>query len=625
MKKFFLFQIMMAVALVLPSCTEDGTEGTDSPSASVVPLSYALSTYATTAGESVEVTFAVTSDEVTGEDVILTFAAVSGTDDVADTYFVDFPTSITFPKGESEHTETLTLKDDFEVADVYAAVELQVFSRGYTISGGTATASGAQSHTLRIYEHYVTSVALSGNATEVAEGGTFTLVASIPVVSQSDVVVAIAYSGEDFELSGLPESLTIQAGETSVESAAITVGLDEIYAGDVEVSIEVSTTSEEFPVASSTVVFKVKDIDTPLGDLAQDERWVYDSPSIMFVSSDNKAAVDAWGKSNYVEVAKGDAHPNETLSSTWKFYTSLEFHDIAACYASEDATYGTKLAKGLAAQNTVLFEAVAAVENNRFSTITDEGNLNMWVMKVPSTTTCASASGQSRDYGSAAFYASKFTATQDDASKCWATNLVRILPGTRVETRAKVTGQKKGMNMAIWLQGNAFGSLDWPQYGEVDVLENPASTSTDNSAHYTFHFGSQSDNTYVNPTANNTINNMDSFNIYWFEYIDESTVAIGVNGQEMKRISKSDYTSAKWPFDMETNPYGLHYLLTMGVASEWALGSVVDGWDSGFASYNNYSDDRFKADVPRMEIDWIRFYTASNYDESKPVNTTKLY
>ncbi len=625
MKRFFLFQIMMAAAVVMPSCSKDSTDDPSSdPSVEVVPLSYELSTYSTTKGSSVDLIFNVTSDALTGEDVVLTLSAVSGTEDISAEYFEDFSSSLTFPKGKDEFSATLTLKDDIEITDLYNAIELQVFSRGYTISGGTAVAGGAQSHTLRVYDQYVTSVALKGNATEVKEGETFSLEASIPVASESDVVVNIVYTGQDFALTNLPEAVIIPAGELSVESGTVTVEPDGIYTGDIELSLSLATTSEEFPLALSELTFKVKDIDTPLGDVAQDERWVYDNPSVMFVSSDNKDAVDTWGKTNYIQMAKGDAHPGESLASKWSFYTSLEFHNIAACY-TEDTTYDTKLAKGLAAQNTVLFEAVAAVENNRFSTITDEGNLNMWVMKVPSTTTCASLSGESRDYGSAAFYSSKFTATQDDESKCWATNLVRILPGTRVETRAKITGQKKGMNMAIWLQGNAFSSLDWPLYGEVDVLENPASSSTDNTAHYTFHLGSQNDNTYANPTASNTINEMSDYNIYWFEYIDESTVAIGVNGKEMKRISKSDYPNASWPFDSATNPYGLHYLLTMGVASDWALGSVTDGWDSGFASYTNYANDRFNADVPRMEIDWIRYYTASNYDDSKPVNSMKLY
>ncbi len=625
MKRLFLFQIMMMVAIALPSCSSDPTDSDgNEPSVNVVPLSYELSTYSTTKGSSVELIFKVTSDAQTEEDVVLTLSAVSGTEDISADYFVDFSSSLTFPKGKDEFSATLTLKDDIAITDLYNAIELQVFSRGYTISGGTAVAGGAQSHTLCVYDSYVTSVALNGGATEVKEGETFSLKASIPVASQSDVVVNIIYTDQGFTLTNLPEALIIPAGQLSEVSGTITVEPDGIYTGDVDLSLSISTTSEEFPIAHSELTFKVKDIDTPLGDAAQDERWVYDNPSVMFVSGDNQSAVDEWGKTNYTVMSKGDAHPGESLASKWTFYTSLEFHNIAACY-TEDATYDTKLVKGLAAQNTVLFEAVAAVQNNRFSTITDEGNLNMWVMKVPSTTTCSSLSGESRDYGSAAFYSSKFTAAQDDASKCWATNLVRILPGTRVETRAKITGQKKGMNMAIWLQGNAFSSLEWPLYGEVDVMENPASSSTDNRAHYTFHLGSQNDNTYANPTANNTLSNMNDYNIYWFEYIDESTVAIGVNGQEMKRISKSDYPNATWPFDMTTNPYGLHYLLTMGVASDWALGSVTSGWDSGFASYTNYANDRFNAEVPRMEIDWIRYYTASNYDDSKPVNTMKLY
>lgn len=50
----------------------------------------------------------------------------------------------------------------------------------------------------------------------------------------------------------------------------------------------------------------------------------------------------------------------------------------------------------------------------------------------------------------------------------------RILPGVRVETRARLRGRKKGFNMAIWLMGTANRS--WPLVGEVDILENPAGT-----------------------------------------------------------------------------------------------------------------------------------------------------
>ncbi len=626
MKRLFLFSVALTSILFGVSCSEDSSsvDGGGDTSAVAVPLSYELSATSAQAGDEIVATFKVTSDAVTEEDVTITLTAIDGTTDVSATYFVDFPGSVTFPKGSDEFSVTLALKEDFTIEGTYKAVELRAYSRGYTISGGTSTSAGEQSLTVRIYDEYVTTVVLANSATEVTEGETFALEASIPVASDSDVVVAVAYSGEEFVLTNLPESITIVAGETSAKSEAVTVELDGIYAGDITITLDLSTESTVYPLESETVALKVKDVDIPLGDAAQDERWVYDSPSTMFVSSANIDAVtNTWGKSNYVEMAKGSAHPNEELASTWSFYTSYEFHDIAGFY-TENATYNTKLVKGFAANNTVLFESVAAVNINQFSTITNEGHLNMWVQKVQTATT--GTSNATRDYGTAAFYTSKFSAAQDDASKCWATNLVRILPGTRIETRAKVTGQKKGINTAIWLQGSASSTLAWPLYGEVDIMENPASSSNDNVTHYTYHIG-ESGSTYANPTASNTINSMSDFNIYWFEYIDESTVAIGVNGQEMNRITKADYPSvADWPFDSETNPYGLYYILTFGVASEWALGTAAyDGWDSGFSSFTNYAEDRFNADLPRMEIDWVRFYTASNYDDSKPVNSSILY
>ena len=44
--------------------------------------------------------------------------------------------------------------------------------------------------------------------------------------------------------------------------------------------------------------------------------------------------------------------------------------------------------------------------------------------------------------------------------------------GTRIETRARIRGNKNGFNAAIWLQGNTQSQntnpySTWPRYGEI--------------------------------------------------------------------------------------------------------------------------------------------------------------
>ena len=62
-----------------------------------------------------------------------------------------------------------------------------------------------------------------------------------------------------------------------------------------------------------------------------------------------------------------------------------------------------------------------------------------------------------------------------------------ILPGTRVEVRIRVRGKKHSFNSAVWFQGNIRG-VQWSTYGEVDLLENPATNANPNGAWQTFHW-----------------------------------------------------------------------------------------------------------------------------------------
>ncbi len=63
-------------------------------------------------------------------------------------------------------------------------------------------------------------------------------------------------------------------------------------------------------------------------------------------------------------------------------------------------------------------------------------------------------------------------------SPTWASSNIRIYPGMRIETRARIRGaENSGMLPGIWLQGNEQVGGDsqwnvWPDFGEIDVMEN---------------------------------------------------------------------------------------------------------------------------------------------------------
>ena len=78
----------------------------------------------------------------------------------------------------------------------------------------------------------------------------------------------------------------------------------------------------------------------------------------------------------------------------------------------------------------------------------------------------------------------------------------------------------------------------------------------------------------------------------------------------------------------------------MGAPSPWALGesngtttngvwTANPGWDTGFANFTNYDQDRDNSAIPRMEIDWIRTYinktSKSEYEGGRTRNGNKYY
>ena len=110
------------------------------------------------------------------------------------------------------------------------------------------------------------------------------------------------------------------------------------------------------------------------------------------------------------------------------------------------------------------------------------------------------------------------------------------------------------------------------------------------------------------------MNGVDEYNIFWVEWQDANTVTMGVNGKETIKITKEevegkDYT---WPFDLTFNPEGCYFLLTMMYLGKDAPDAT--GYEGITHDQARLPEHNAKNSViPRMEIDWVRFYVDDSY------------
>lgn len=269
----------------------------------------------------------------------------------------------------------------------------------------------------------------------------------------------------------------------------------------------------------------------------------------------------------------------------------------------------------------------------------DEGYLRMMTLKERAK---SGNGGKVWDFGTSAFYSCKFMRGNANSTE-WPSSNIRIYPGMRIETRARMRGmENSGMLPGIWLQGNeqVGGNADWnrwPDFGEIDIMENNSrhgNLAYRRGVEQTFHFGSPIPGACTgggayNPTKavtelasggkNGTI--IDEFQIYWVEWIDDETVAIGTNGVETLRVTKAmtEQNGGRWPFSYAVNDEGLYYILTM-----MFLHKAVPNWEAtdmnmSYKAARNVLKVNPDIKIPRMEIDWVRFYIDDTYtDHGKP-------
>ena len=622
MKKLFIFLGFFGMV----ACSDDKTE--DLLSGQRSPLEVTLNSTSLCRGETLTATirFDATDENAVEErkDFQLYFESLEN--GVPSELFAEFPAEVTFPADQEQITVDFPIKESGFTGE--HTVKLWVSAEGRAITGA------AQTITVSDY-HYITVSVKDATSMDVVEGRTFVLQAQIAEPAQADLDIAIAPENEaakgDFE--NFPSTLTIAKGETVAESAEITVSWDD---GETQEDHDwnfIGTVANDKYAVKSFTLTRI-DNDLAKGDRLLDERWVYDNPDQAFYST-NTAAYNYLTCPSYKEgdvlmtgstvYGDGSKHPNRNLADTWTLLNAVEFHALDGWSYSRTAlnAFGVRpalTANGWGAQTTQTIESTCYVSNDKFTDVTNDGYLRMWAANDPGTAT-AGTGDKSRTFGAAALYANKI------GTNTTVPQHTVITVGTRIEVRARIRGALQGFNYAIWLMGNSNnGTTDWPECGEIDIMENPVPTPeiaaghsdlSLNTVHQTLHYGVPVDEVHANPTVNNVIQPSE-WNIYWVEIVDENTINVGINGVTTRTFTSSD-NSYEWAFNREVNPNGLHILLTAGLAAEWSCGELTleevneGGWaDPEFLDLT-YEESKTSDLTPRMEVDWIRYWINENY------------
>ena len=618
--------VLLLVFIGVSGCSDDDKV---SALAEPVPLKMTLNSTDLVMGEMLEITFDVTGTaegkKAMNEDLNIKLTAMTDKGAVDRLLFDGFPSVVTLHQGETSKTLQIPVKK--EGLNKEHSVEISAFARGYRMADALQI--------ITVSDYHYSKVSLKNNTDKlVKEGQTFVLVASVNSILKDALTITVsAKDGEEGRYENLPEELIIPAGKNSVESEPVTMKKDVNTTEDEDLTLEFATVPalSRYPLVATKLVIKKIDIHKNMDTQLRDERWLYEDADLLFVSPKNEADVKKWGQTNYVVMKEGDPHPNSGKvlpEGKWKFFRAYEFHKIAGCLvekASNDKTYTSKEhPAGFADQNTGAVETVGAVDNAKYSWITDEGYLRMISLKEQAV---SANTGKTFKFGTSAFYSCKFQ-RGNPLSPTWPTANVRIYPGMRIETRARIRGTDwSGMLPGIWLQGNEQVGGDgqwniWPDFGEIDVMENNTKHGTPSyrtGVEQTFHFGGSTPgqaNKYAPTKAVTEIaGTIGDFHIYWVEWVDNTTVRMGVNGETTIVVTKAQVESqgSRWPFTDEVNKEGLYYILTM-----MFLHKAEPDYPSMEMSYltaRNMLKSNPNALIPRMEIDWVRFYIDDTYSD----------
>ena len=647
MKNIYKWVMSACLIMSLTNCKDNETMISVGET---VNLTTEISTQSAIMGD--EITFAVKINQeddalYLNEDVTvrLTFTGQDkdGNEVTANDVFNGFRETLDFHKGEKQVFSEFTVRED--LANYPINGKITAFVRGYQMSN-------AERSIILSDKHY-TTMSLKNNASlTVNENGKFILVASVGAPAKEAITVQVSQEDGTYQFTGLPESITIPVGFMTAETGIITAPSKEGDNDFSKLKLTFSTESTVHPLFGEEMVITINDLDKGLDESKKlvDERWVYTNASQLFVSESNKAAVLEWNPvADILEMHVGDDHPNANLAKEgWIFMNAMEFHPINALTVGGKVNeWNNRVPRYMGEQNVAGTQTYQAVANEKYSHMNPSGYLQMWTAYEPNGLEAEIWSGTlgTKYYGVSALYADKFDGNPTGGDS-WENSNIRILPGTRIEIRAKLSGKMRTINPALWLQGNKYNVDTWPKYGEVDILEVPSSTDNYNLAYQTFHWG---DGGHYNPHSAFNIP-VNQFNVYWFEWLDNNVMVMGINGAETVRInSNGTYNGAviegysnkggkgsawnsntHWPFTQDYNPEGMHLLLTFATGADWAMpsGDVNTQIANALQRFPYNGNELDGTDYPRMEIDWIRFYTKSGYGylgNGGPTRNTPMY
>ncbi|MDD3968290.1 MAG: DUF4971 domain-containing protein [Proteiniphilum sp.] len=173
----------------------------------------------------------------------------------------------------------------------------------------------------------------------------------------------------------------------------------------------------------------------------------------------------------------------------------------------------------------------------------------------------------------------------------------------KVEVRARITRHPDGAFPAIWMMPRRFIYNNWPNCGEIDIMEHikqqPYIHQTVHT-HYTYHLGIK------NPANTSAFTcNCQEWNTYAVTWTEDH-LTFFVNGQETFSYPNlklgNEAEMQQWPF---TGDASFYLILNMG------LGGKPDSWAGPVDDHN----------LPAvMEIDWVK---VTGYDHTPPGDTRK--
>ena len=573
------------------------------PLPEIVPLTMSINDNAFAMGEHLKVNINVEPDAdgkevVANEDFDIYFTAKAGTED-ASNVFEQFNGIVTFPKGEKQIQVDFPIKASGLTGST--AINFTAFARGYKMEGS--------SQVIKVSDYYRIMASLENNAENVVmEGGKFVLVAKIEKPSSVPLNMKITpKEGEGDRYENLPSTLTIPAGRTSAKSDAVTIKQDFEMTGDLQLVLNLESDSPANPMINSTLTITMTDLESMGDPNLFDITKVYEFPDRPFMSDKNKTAIESWFTGDKIAMNKNSAHPTSALKDKdWVLCNAIEFHYINNSFSGGNNTpnaFGHRISWAFSDINDAPSQKIQAVNNAKCTNITNEGILNMWVDKNVQGTGAMTAT---KDYGVAALQCSKF-------GGIFAPQHTRFFPGMRIEVKARLRGIRTGFVPTIGLK-NQKNSLPNTK-DEIDILKNTQGSVITQAVTVDNEIGSKS---VAIPQAN-------EWNIYWVELVDENIINLGINGATNLTVNRTQ-SPDRWPFDKAGTPAtanpdpataaggsaGLYFFMRLAESSERAAGKAPEGWDNVLKSIANCETDD---NTPRMEIDWIRFYTNSTYSD----------